>query len=427
MPLHVYSIDFDGCMLYDHTSTDQILNDKRHHPFFWRLIDEARTGDEVIICVGSNRQDEYYDKTMSAAGNKGGKYGKYFEAAPSAFSVLHDMADLVKYYAGDEARVSFDGILGADIYQNREIGSSFAGYWARADWIRQGIGSPNLAGYPPVETALDHSKIATLYSQMHHFAKAHPGEEIVFTFYDDNHEVLYALLNFYTSHPELIPSNVTLKLEQSTSLLFDVSKEELFQPEVDEVQGQGKIDCQFPLTCRKMIGKIGRKLFDEKCDPNEAISSYFLGLFRFYLFQNVDTMYQAFSELDIHELRDPKRLFDPADLVKPVVDILKPRFLRGIYQFLTTYPDKKKGYFNQRSANRAIALELREAVKALNQDSSMEDIAATLNRCQDKIKPASFSCIFTSSSGAALEQLLQSMREAVEAQLSLEVQAQSVA
>jgi hypothetical protein len=96
--------------------------------------------------------------------------------------------------------VIFDSFLLADLYGNlqggklfqRAIDLSYAG--PHTDWI------------------FDFTKITLLYAQMHRHAYLNLKDEIFFDFYDDKHEILRCLANFYSDHSELIPRNMTLRL-----------------------------------------------------------------------------------------------------------------------------------------------------------------------------------------------------------------------
>ena len=59
---------------------------------------------------------------------------------------------------------------------------------------------------------LGFSKIDILYVQMQKVASLFPGQKVVFHFYDDCHGIMNALNIFYSSHSDLIPSNMTLVL-----------------------------------------------------------------------------------------------------------------------------------------------------------------------------------------------------------------------
>ena len=66
----------------------------------------------------------------------------------------------------------------------------------------------------------DAGKAALLYAQIHKLANQCPNESILFDFYDDRgldvweegDDVLEYLHSFFTKHPELLPNNMTLRL-----------------------------------------------------------------------------------------------------------------------------------------------------------------------------------------------------------------------
>ncbi|MEO8402759.1 MAG: hypothetical protein ABI597_13390 [Gammaproteobacteria bacterium] len=64
----------------------------------------------------------------------------------------------------------------------------------------------------PVDPGYDYSKISMLYSQIHSLASERRNENIICEFYEDRPEICNALFAAFQKHPELIPSNVELKI-----------------------------------------------------------------------------------------------------------------------------------------------------------------------------------------------------------------------
>src|SRR6185312_7156933 len=60
--------------------------------------------------------------------------------------------------------------------------------------------------------SFDHSKISLLYAKIHALALEHPNEKIVFEHYDDNADICNALYYAFSTYPQLLPSNVELRI-----------------------------------------------------------------------------------------------------------------------------------------------------------------------------------------------------------------------
>lgn len=91
--------------------------------------------------------------------------------------------------------------------------------------------------------AFDANKISLIYAQMHHAATKNPNDTIQFDFYDDKDSLLKVLEVFYTDYPELIPTNVTLRVH-----LYNGGEDQLYF----EQPGQGLADLDYYSSVRKM-------------------------------------------------------------------------------------------------------------------------------------------------------------------------------
>jgi hypothetical protein len=102
---------------------------------------------------------------------------------------------------------TLDPFLLADIYGALPSGESYAHAidkdykGSHSDWL------------------FDETKATIIYAQMHKSALENPNEEIIFDFYDDRgfgmrapKDILEELHEFFSKNPELIPPNVTLRL-----------------------------------------------------------------------------------------------------------------------------------------------------------------------------------------------------------------------
>ncbi len=302
--------------------------------------------------------------------------------------------------------------IGADIHQNKEIGASFQRY-CQQEWIQHGSGSPGFPEEHDVETALDHSKITTLHSQMHHFAMKYPGEEVVFTFIDDREDVLEGLAEFYFAHPKLIPSNVTLKLEQS-SPFYQLKPQERFQSAHSKIQGRGLIDTQFAATCRHWMVEADSRLFHQRAEPTQALPWRFLKGFQD--FQEASTMYDILSKIPVDDFRSELSLYQPEDLIDSAAEKLKGRCIDKITDYLTQHSAYQGlNIFSNRNAKRDLAKSLSREISEMTSDSFMQNILSKLEHYEKQNLKKSHG-FFCCTSGGELGDLLQSIREAVEAQ-----------
>ncbi|MDR3442413.1 MAG: hypothetical protein P4L65_05290 [Legionella sp.] len=213
MTIRVLSLDFDGCLAHiaylKSTARDIIDSNRR---FLRALRRDNHLYKESTIFIGSNRQSKNTE-------NGNAKNNNAF-----CFPVMDEVKDYLQ--------VTFDTFLLADIYGDLQAGLSYhramnKGYrGAHAGWI------------------FDETKVTLLYAQMHKIAHEEPHEPIIFDFYDDRSEdILPWLTTFYTDYPELIPNNVTLRLNH-----YAGAKHTL----LSQIQGTGFIDSNYRQTVKDM-------------------------------------------------------------------------------------------------------------------------------------------------------------------------------
>jgi hypothetical protein len=234
--MYVYSLDYDGCMA-ENSIEDIIATNKE-------LIDEMiahiNAGDKVTLCVGSNRQNRGMDVKNSGKGN------------PSVFSAYPALVNHIKSQIQDNDKkrnIQFDTILTRDTLNDVAPGTHFKNECENILHVRENL-APSLSEFktlnPPdgAKHGVDESKISILYAQIHHFASLHPSEQIEFTFKDDRANILKNLHTFYSQHPELIPNNVTLNLEQKFSKEFNDTIEKTINAIKGSPEHRNKSDDQ---------------------------------------------------------------------------------------------------------------------------------------------------------------------------------------
>ena len=226
-----YDIIPDAALLIDHNSV-LLAEIKRDQ--------QASQYQSLSVMVGSNRQDISTDK-----GNRDGV----------AFPGIQNIAVYLN--------ANFDGFLLTDAYNDLAPGKTFSTaidfyehYYtlrledheraARVSKLDQQSGQHTIddKAYQVEERyGKDKTKISLIYAQMHKAASDHPEEDVVFDFYDDLDEILNPTCQFYTSHPDLMPNNLSLRLHRYSGEEIEHKK---------EIQGQGIIDEHYYANTRFM-------------------------------------------------------------------------------------------------------------------------------------------------------------------------------
>ncbi len=180
---------------------------------------------ETIVLVGSLRQSAHIDRMNADDGQ-----------TELFFLAIQKVANYLE--------ATLDKFLTADIYASVKPGTSFD----------HAINAPLERQNPCVE---DSSKLSLLYAQIHKLANQHPNESILFEFYDDHgcgvwdieEDVLEKLQAYFTQYPEMLPSNVTLRLNHYEG--------EAVTPYQD-IQGTGLIDKNYQETTRAIAAPSSR-------------------------------------------------------------------------------------------------------------------------------------------------------------------------
>lgn len=212
MSIRVLSFDYDGSLFHSDfiKSENVIINNKE---FLDGIKRDNTDIDRIILLSGSNRQSfliEFFN----------------MKGIPelSSFSAAKE----IEHYL---APATLDTFLLADIYGDLEDGASYARAMDKeykgehSDWL------------------FDDTKVTVLYAQMHKIAMENPYEDIVFDFYDDRQDILNELAHFFAKYVELVPGNITLRLNKYAGKEVTPIK---------NIEGQGFVDTNFKQTVKDM-------------------------------------------------------------------------------------------------------------------------------------------------------------------------------
>ena len=194
--IHALSFDADNCLFhagYNPTwkeiksgQCQQVID--KNKPLLDALKAQKSDFKETIVLVGSLRQSVEIDQ-----------YNANEHTTESIFTAIQTVAQ----YLG----ATLDKFLLTDVEANVAPGTSFD----------HAINHPSKKQNTCID---DQAKVALLYAQIHKLANQHPNENILFDFYDDRgldswgngDDILEHLHAYFKQYPELLPSNVTLRL-----------------------------------------------------------------------------------------------------------------------------------------------------------------------------------------------------------------------
>lgn len=227
MTIRVLSFDFDGCLFHNKYMESDNKDVIFHNSIFLQTIKNKNNDYEhIVVFIGSNRQSKAIDD-------------RYIIEIGSCFSAVQD----VSTYFG----ATLDKLLLADVYGELPAGTSFN---RAIDLKYQGEHSDYL---------FDATKLTLLYAQMHKVALQNPSDHIEFDFYDDRNfqedecfSILASLGDFFSNNLDLIPNNITLRLNHYAGL--DVSVFATFS-------GTGVIDTNYRQTVKEMAQLATNKEF----------------------------------------------------------------------------------------------------------------------------------------------------------------------
>lgn len=222
MAIRVLSFDFGGC-LFNLNSLGQQDVIEANRILLENLREQEANYERTYTLIGSERQSHDIELVSS----------RHYPGAKFAFPAARQVAN----FLGAE----LDTFLLADIYGDLPAGASFA---------RSRLAVKQQKQFEHADWIFDETKATILYAQMHRIANAHPGEEIIFDFYEDRSEVISALKQFYRRNPTMMPHNVSLRLNK-----YDGSQLP-GQPAI--IQGTGFIDANYRQTVKEIAGQCPR-------------------------------------------------------------------------------------------------------------------------------------------------------------------------
>ncbi|QMT59087.1 hypothetical protein [Legionella sp. PC997] len=205
MTIRYLSFDFDGCLFnkeyckLPHDDFSKHLGEgvlDTNKDFLDWLKRENAEFSAAYAFIGSTRQDYYTDLI-----NGGTIFNFKGSCCPAMETICNHLA------------IHFDPLLLADLEGDLESGTSFKRIM---DEIRNNSWmdtTNNIHKHASLDIhQIDECKRTILFAQMQKASIDHPGEEIIFDFFDDRLDILYALKNYFTQHPHMIPINVHLRL-----------------------------------------------------------------------------------------------------------------------------------------------------------------------------------------------------------------------
>ena len=200
MTVRISSFDFDGCLFNPAYCKESLSAENRdviqHNTRLFEMIRAenhalmAESPDFKMTCfIGSNRQSKRIDTENAVYVD----YGLFIEKG-SCFNAIQRVSDYL--------HASLDPTLLADIFGNLPAGESY----------RRAMTTDYRGDH--AETYFDETKLTLVYAQIHKAAMDNPGADIIYDFYDDREDILRILHRFFKKFPELLPSNVNMRLHR---------------------------------------------------------------------------------------------------------------------------------------------------------------------------------------------------------------------
>lgn len=227
----VCSFDLDGCLFHNKypCSYSETLHSNAvieiNRALFNAILSDAKE-DLLYVMIGSARQTHEMDRSNTLRNH-----------TESGFQAITKVAQ--------HLNAKIHPLLLADVYRERPVGGTF-----------QRALDHKYDGSDHGRFEFDESKITILYAQMHDFANLIGSEKVSFDFYDDRYpggcspffsvkkDILKHLGVYYTRYPEMIPSQITLRLFHyeggARSLLY-------------AIQGVGRVDLLYRDTIKKIM------------------------------------------------------------------------------------------------------------------------------------------------------------------------------
>lgn len=209
------------------------------------LFETNKNFAENIFSLGTNRQSAELDIISFM--------GRNFTFANTTAAVALTM--LESAFSSDAKNTHINPLLMADIFStNTEkfettIGRNYQHMFELLDVKDYFEHGQKVSNYD--QTVFDKHKISLLYAHIHEVARQYPNDDITVEFFDDQDDILKVLHQFFGSHPEFMPDNVSLKLHTYSEYTFDFYEQ--------EICGTGKIDYKYDWTVRYMAATASTK------------------------------------------------------------------------------------------------------------------------------------------------------------------------
>ncbi|KTC93759.1 hypothetical protein [Legionella drozanskii] len=268
----VLSLDYDDCLLrkydrYDHlrrekfdaVDFDEVVNNyqapkgkikwkkrllKDNKALFAYISSIAANYDEIIVCCGSNRQNEYSDATNSCRDDL--YSGSCYEGLEILVSHLRTLVGVP---------VQLEQTTTADHFLQRKSGETFS---STLEWAKGLKPKSSFKDCPN-----DRTKISLHYRLMHYFADklesfwAKQKEEVKIDYFaiDDSYQgqlklpnpaIIDGLNEVYRERPQLIPDNTSL-------FTLPYQNGELKMDCMTKIEGTGAIDRNFDFNMERMM------------------------------------------------------------------------------------------------------------------------------------------------------------------------------
>ncbi|MCK4870073.1 MAG: hypothetical protein KAS93_03080 [Gammaproteobacteria bacterium] len=251
--VHVVALDYDGC-IGNEVFVSKLRKYAGGRPFFgpqelmlavaeahahlFRGFMEGLDAHENKILSGSLRQSIFLEQLNMKENNNG-----------SAFYVIPLIKEIMQIVYDDnkiKRRVYFDSYLLSEdfVRDGQECTIDFNNLNELTNISKRRL---NMYSH----CACDSSKFLMLYAHLHRQAIAYPEQQVVYSLYDDNKDVLHGLAAFFSTEMglQLIPKNVTVELYRYGDSYTDDGDCDCFGPELytEKLVGLGACDYNYNL------------------------------------------------------------------------------------------------------------------------------------------------------------------------------------
>ncbi|MBN9229646.1 MAG: hypothetical protein BGO90_08140 [Legionella sp. 40-6] len=251
MHIKLILLDLDGCIFHAGRSLNESQRSNPNWiigtnlPLLSHIIADLKhtNYDKVILGYGTNRQDHNIDQ---------GQLYPISSLAP-VLPLFH------RYISKKIANTHIEPFLMADIFgvykidkRNRTENDQFKTAGDSYKAILQHHYGNKVT--PQESTISDSTKLSLIYAQLHRAASLHPQDTISVDFYEDNHDILTEMGNFFGRYPEMLPKNVEINIIPYNGTFFGKKQ---------TIKGTGTIDHAYPWTLRYLAtGKTVENLSD---------------------------------------------------------------------------------------------------------------------------------------------------------------------